>query len=240
MTAHTGIGKRGPAMRPYHLFVCCLFSALLLGPAGPLHAQAERWEELLKRHPDDPALLMSLGKYYHDIGGMEKNEGAVKKAEKYLSRLLELQPDDPVAMVYYGSVLTMKARDAFFPWNKINHLKKGIVQMDKAVLFSPDNAEVRLIRGINSASMPQKMGRLAVALEDFNHIEELHRRHPLDMPKKFWLPFYCNFGLALLRDGKSEAAMEKFSKTIEIDPESDYAANARRELKQLEEDRHVR
>ncbi|MFH1943734.1 MAG: hypothetical protein ABIL68_16655, partial [bacterium] len=87
----------------------------------------------------------------------------------------------------------------------------------------------------NSTSMPKSVDRLSVALEDFSHIEKLHREHPLDMTKKFWSPYYYNFGLALFQHRKPEAAREKFFKTIEVDPESVYASYARRELKKLEE-----
>lgn len=60
------------------------------------------------------------------------------------------------------------------------------------------------------------------------------------MTKKFWLPYYYNFGLALSMNAELEAAKEKFLKAIHIDPESDYAEYARRDLKKIEEANHDR
>lgn len=213
---------------------------LNLGLTGALRGQVSEWEDQLRNDPANKELLLNLGKHYHDLGGMEEDRSAVKKAEKYLSALLEIDSKNHVAMVYYGSVLTMKARDAFLPWDKLKYIKKGIVRMDKAVLFEPDNPEVRLIRGINSVSMPKRMDRLPVALEDFRTIEKLHREKRLDMTKKFWLPYYYNFGLALSMNEEFEAAKEKFLKAISTDPESDYAGYARRDLKKIEEANHDR
>ena len=154
---------------------------IVLGMTNSIWGQVREWEMLLKRDPDNKVILLNLGKYYHNLGGMEENKEAVKKADKSLSLLLELEPKHCVAMVYYGSVLTMKARDAFFPWDKMKYVKKGISRMDKAIFFEPGNPEVRLIRGMNSATMPKMFDRLSVALEDLSHIEKLHREKPLEM-----------------------------------------------------------
>lgn len=190
----------------------------ILGLMSLSQGQVSEWEAQLKKDPQNMELLLNLGKHYHDVGGMEENKKAVKKAEKYLSRLLDMEPKNCIALVYYGSVLTMKGRDAIFPWNKLKWVKRGIYRMDKAVFFEPDNHEVRLIRGINSATMPKMMNRLSVALEDFKHIEALHRKEPLDMTNTFWLPYYYNYGLIFNENKAFKSAREQFLKTIEIDP----------------------
>jgi len=176
-------------------------------------------------------LLFELGKAYHDMAGENEDKDAVKKAEQYLSKLLEIEPENAPAMVYYGSVLTMKARDAFFPWEKMKYMKKGFAKMDSAVVIDPDEPEVRLIRAINSASVPKMFSRLKIALLDFKYIEGLKKEKLDEMTNKFWLPYYFYFGLALEKDGQLQAAREKFAKVIELDSNSELAEKVRQHLK---------
>lgn len=219
------------------IFAVMLVWEIWLGNVSVM-AQADEWESRLEKYPENKTLLLNLGKYYHDIGGSQQDKKAVNKAEKYLSHFLTIDSKHGLALVYYGSVLTMKARDAFFPWDKMKYVKKGISRMDKAIFFEPDNPEVRLIRGINSTSMPAMFNRLSLALEDFNQIEKLLQEKPLSRTENFWLPYYYNYGLALCMEEKYEKAREKFLKTVEIDPDSDYASYARRDLKKIEESAH--
>ncbi len=201
-------------------------------------AQADEWERQIEQDPENKTLLLKLGKYYHDIGGSQEDKHAVNKAEKYLCQFLNLDSKHGLALVYYGSVLTMKARDAFFPWDKMKYVKKGISRMDKAVYFEPDNPEVRLIRGINSISLPSMFNRFSCGLEDFKHIEQLDKEKTLDMTKKFWFPYYFNYGLALWKIEKYAEAREKFLNIIHINPNSDYAVSAREYVEKMEEKDH--
>ena len=146
-----------------------IFLLLILVSESP-SAQIPQWENQLKTDPSNTELLLKLGKAYHDVAGENEDKEAVKKAEKYLSKLLEIEPGNALAMVYYGSVLTMKAREAFFPWDKMKYMKKGFAKMDSAVALDPGEPEVRLIRAINSTSVPKMFNRLKLALSDFKDV----------------------------------------------------------------------
>jgi len=152
-----------------HCFIPMIFLLLILSSKN-LSAQITQWEKQLKSDPSNTELLLKLGKAYHDVAGENEDKEAVKKAEKYLSKLLEIEPGNALAMVYYGSVLTMKARDAFFPWEKMKYMKKGFGKMDSAVALDPDEPEVRLIRAINSTLVPKMFNRLKMALSDFKDV----------------------------------------------------------------------
>jgi len=196
--------------------------------------QTEEWEKQLKQDPENKNILLNLGRYYHDIGGNQDDKEAVNKAEEHLLQLIHIDSSQGLALVYYGSVLTMKARYAFSPWNKLKYVKKGIYWMDKAVFLEPDNPEVRLIRGINFISLPAMFNCFSVGLEDFKYIDQLLRIQSLNLTESFWLPYYYNFGLALLKKGEYAKARGKLLKTVAVNPDSDYAAYARRDLKKIE------
>ena len=105
--------------------------------------------------------------------------------------------------------------------------------MDSAVVLDPDEPEVRLIRAINSTSVPKMFNRLKMALSDFKYIEGLEQEKLNEMTNKFWLPYYFYFGLALEKDEQLEAAREKFAKVIELDSYSELANKARQQLEKM-------
>ena len=201
--------------------------------SGTLHAQISQWEKQLEADSTNTELLLKLGKSYHDKAGSGTTSDAVDKAEKYLSRLIELDSDNALALVYYGSTLTMKARDASMPWDKMKYMKLGFARMDRAVKIAPDNVEVRLIRGINSASVPGMFKRLKFALQDFKQIAQMDQRNLTAMTNKFWLPYFYYYGLALMKEHQDKAARENFSKVIEIDPECGLAKHAQLQLEKI-------
>ena len=222
-------------MKISHLIRLLMVFYCLPGSSGLSTAQVIVWEKQLDSAPDSTYLLLNLGRYYHDIGGMRENKEAVKKAEKYLIHLLEIEPENSLGLVYYGSVLTLKVRDTRLPWNQLKYIKEGMAKMDMAVSIDPEQAEIRLIRGINSTSMPRMFNRLLIALEDFRYIERLHQKNELKKTSRFWLPYYYNYGLALSQNKDFETATIQFLKTIETDPHSSYAKDAEKELKKIEE-----
>jgi len=217
------------------IFLGCIIFLNLIISSPSARCQIELWEEQVKTEPENRQLLMELGRYWHNIGGMEENKEAVIKAVYYLENLIELDKKNGLALVYCGSAKTMKARDAVFIWDKISYVKKGINLMDKAVQLEPDNPEIRLVRGANAATMPKIMRRVSIALADFKHIEKLNSEEQLNFPASYWLLYYYNYGLALYNNHQYEEAKVKYKKAIEVDPNSDYAGYARRELKKIEE-----
>jgi cytochrome c-type biogenesis protein CcmH/NrfG len=110
-------------------------------------------ETKLSQNPNDINTLVQLGKVYHDQGG-NGNKEAVEKGMTYLDKALELEPANGVALAYRGSLWTMRARDAWWPFTKMSRVDKGIDEMDKAVELAPTDVTVRIVRGINSIQLP--------------------------------------------------------------------------------------
>ena len=207
---------------------------IILGTGTLIQAQVSLWEDQIKEDPGNTELLLKLGQYYHDLGGNQQDKGAVKKSVQNLERLLDLEPKNSVAMVYYGSALTMRARDVFFPWEKMKYMKKGIGRMDKAVTLDPENREVRLIRGINNSQLPDMFQKLSPALEDFETIEKWLSRSAQSEGDAFLLPFYYHYGCALLKTHKETEARKQFEMVVKINPESEYGNKAQKRLEEME------
>jgi tetratricopeptide (TPR) repeat protein len=187
-------------------------------------------ETTLSQNPNDVNTLVQLGKMYHDQGA-DGNTQAVEKGMTCLDKALELEPANGEALVYRGSLWTMRARDAWWPFTKMSRVDKGIDEMDKAVELAPTNVTVRIVRGINSVQLPSMLKRLSIALNDFDYLLNCREFPHFDVNLQSTICFWA--GIAYKRDNQVKKAKELLQKTVSLTPESWMAAKAREELKEL-------
>jgi tetratricopeptide (TPR) repeat protein len=215
------------------ILVMSAIAGSLLAAATALSGsgQVDDLEARLKKNPEDRTLLLSLGRTCHNLAFLANDGRLVEKAEKYLTRLLDIDPRNAAAMVYLGSTKTQKAQTRQNrPWEAMEFLQEGFTWMDKAVQTAPDEAEVRFLRGANSVQIPDAFGRLPVALDDFQVLETLITKNPACLDKGMVSAARYYYGLALLKAGDRAEADRAFRRAIESDPESSYAEKARAEL----------
>lgn len=202
-----------------------------MGSFSPAQDKARELEARLRTNPNDQATLMELGGLYHDIG-MNGDDDAVEKAFTCFDKLLALDSTNVVALVYRGSLWTLRARDAWWPPTKLKYLKQGGEEMDRAVEIASDNMMVRLIRGINSLSLPEMFSRLDIALEDFITLLK-HPEFPNQTRQLKAAIFYYS-GVAYKRADEVDKARVLFQKAIAILPGSDFAKRAQDELSDMD------
>ena len=210
----------------------CILCVIAAG--FPLFSQIDEWESLLAKNPRHVELLLNLGRGYYNIGGPGEDRDAVRKADAYLERLMEIEPGHALGLVYSGSVQTMKTRYILLPWNKLKLVKRGLARMDRAVSLDSSDPEIRFIRGCVSASLPGMFDRMETALEDFSMVEKALRNDTDALSRDLQPAYYYNHGLALMRSGRTVEAGIKFDLVIKADPQSDYAGYAERELNQIQ------
>jgi tetratricopeptide (TPR) repeat protein len=128
----------------------------------------DRLAALQSRSQSDPTntlVLFQLSDLCHHEGA-NNDEKAVILAEGYFKCLLAIDPNHAMARVLFGSVLTMKARDAVWPLTQLKYVKAGNREMDAAVTMAPQDAQVRCARAVNNFHMPEIMGREEIVQED--------------------------------------------------------------------------
>jgi hypothetical protein len=153
--------------RWFDVFVLIIWG---LVTASAAETFADRLAALRSRSQSDPTntlVLFQLGDLCHHEGA-NNDEKAVILAEGYFKHLLAIDPNHAMARVLYGSVLTMKARDALWPLTQLKYVKAGNREMDAAVTMAPQDAQVRFARAVNNFHMPEIMGREEIAQEDFS------------------------------------------------------------------------
>lgn len=204
------------------------FLSVLLTSALFAQNKIDTLKTIIKNEPNNIAALTALGVHYHDLG-VAGDHKAVEQGEKLLKKVLSLDSTNAYATGYYGSILSLKARDASMPWTKVKFAKQGFEQLDKSIEMNPDDLDVRLIRAMNSYQVPKLMKRLPISLEDFNFII----KHDTF---KSWTPehrafLYLHFGRALEKDDQPEKAKEMFELAIKEAPGSKSAGEAKKMLK---------
>lgn len=207
-----------------------VFLAILIPGISRAQDNAKDLEGVLEQKPNDVETLMKLGKIYHDQG-VAGNDDAVDKGFTCLDKVLQIDPSNAMALAYRGSLWTLRARDAWWPFTKMKDVDKGVDEMDKAVDLAPDNVSVRLVRAINSVNLPSMFRRLPIALKDFEHL--MNDSTFAGFNPHLQAAIYCWAGIAYNNDGQTAKAKELLQKAVSADPNSETAHKAENELKKI-------
>ena len=198
----------------------------------PLWAQQTlpELQRAVQEHPNDVAALVRLARAYHNQAVAGDKE-AVKRAVDTAERVLQLDPGNALALAIRGSATTMRGRDAWLPWKKLDFVEQGCDDLDKAVEMAPDNIDVRLFRAVNSLSLPDFFHRLHYAVKDLKHIRSLP--HFEQLPAELRATVFYYSGRAYQKSGLVEQGVEMLRRAAEIAPDSENGKLAAAELAKL-------
>jgi len=79
----------------------------------------------------------------------------------------------PLLLAYRGVGKALMAEYSFFPWNKLEHVNKGIELLDKAVEMDSSNLEIRFLRFTVLSNIPFFLGYSSEADSDAIFLYEL-------------------------------------------------------------------
>jgi hypothetical protein len=98
---------------------------------------------------------------------------AVDAAVSAFEALSRAEPANPVPAAYLGSAKSMRAREAWMPWNKIKYAEEGLDQIDRALAMLAPEHDRRLMRGV-----PESLETKLVAASTFLKLPDdvFHRR----------------------------------------------------------------
>jgi tetratricopeptide (TPR) repeat protein len=211
------------------VFVLVVWSLMTASAADTFADRLAALQTRLRSDPTNTLILFQLGDLcYHE--GADNNKNAVILAEGYFKRLLTIAPTNAMARVRYGSVLTMKARDAFWPTTQLSLVKAGNREMDAAVKLAPQNAQVRFARVINNFHMPPIMGREEIVQEDLAWLwpQAQQADTPLKVDQKQTIALY--YGHALRKQNKLDEAIQVWQAGLALAPKSEEATALKEQL----------
>ncbi len=187
-------------------------------------------QKSLQSSPSNTLVLFQLGDLCHDEGG-KNDQRAVLLAEGYFTQLLNIEPNNAMARVMYGSVLTMKARDALWPITQLNYVKAGNRQMDTAVQLAPNDAQVRFARAVNNVHMPDVMDRQGIVQADLAWLWQQTQSPDsgLSIAQKQKIALY--HGHLLQKGNKPDEALKIWRAGLALAPKSQDAALLNEQLR---------
>lgn len=214
------------------LTVFLMSISIVFAQGGP--EDAAMLEKQLEMSPNNPELLLELGRIYYGKGA-EGDKGAVKKSADCLEKLIELTPEHAGARYWYGSALILKGRDALFPLSKINFVKKGIAELDEAVSLAPEDINIRIGRAWNGLALPDMFGRMETVIGDYEYLKRIEKEKPGSLNAKTYLSVLFNLGRAYARMENNEKSMENLNMVIRIAPDSDLSKSSETLIASLDE-----
>ena len=216
--------------RWFVVFVLVIWSLVTASAAETFADRLAALQSRLQSDPTNTLILFQLGDLCHDEGA-NNDEKAVILAEGYFKRLLAIDPNHAMARVLYGSVLTMKARDALWPLTQLNYVKAGNREMDAAVKLAPEDAQVRFARAVNNFHMPDIMDREEIVQEDLAWLWEQAQLADtkLKVGQKQTVALY--YGETLKRKNKLDEAIQIWRAGLALAPKSQDAAPLQVQLK---------
>jgi hypothetical protein len=167
------------------------------------NAEKARLEKAIAANPADQALRFQLGAVLCDLGA-DGDEAAADEALKLFAALHKEAPKDAEVLAFYGNACTIEAKFSFI-LTKLSWAHDGFGYLDAAVKDAPDDVTVRVIRALNSAQVPDFLGREQTARADFAWIMQRLHDHPRDFSPELLRSIYYYAGKFALAHNDAQA-----------------------------------
>jgi len=121
----------------------------------------------------DPLYRQAQRLYFQAV----QEEKYMSQAEAAFQTLIRRYgPEPPLQMYLYG-LTALKARYAWNPLDKGRYFRQAVAQMDAQVARTPDEVEVRFLRGSFYYYLPAFLGKRDAAREDLAKVASLLQLH---------------------------------------------------------------
>lgn len=228
-----------------------LAAALLLGacmqstraeevtPEQRLSQRIDAAEQAAREHPDAVEKQLALAKLLHRKGAYGEKDAA-RRADEMLQEMHEAYPDQPLVAAYAGAAKMMRAQRTLLPWKKGELVKQGGAMIERALeqareTPADDELEVRYVRAVSAASLPEWMEQGELARDEFAALAEVAPDAVRDgrLTAHQAAVILVRHAAALRESGNIEAAKRALDQAVELSPGSHAGAEARTALEEL-------
>ncbi|WP_148434777.1 hypothetical protein [Gracilibacillus massiliensis] len=109
--------------------------------------------------------------------GVNGDKKAVKEAHDIFLGLRKAEANNALIEAYYGSTLTLLARDAVEPIEKADNAQEGLDSLNRAVSINPKNKEIRLLRAKVCLRLPESYFHCSqTAIEDLTYLLNRYKK----------------------------------------------------------------
>src|SRR5262249_26068275 len=204
---------------------------------GQSRERQRDYVEYLKKQaaadPNNRQLRLDLARGYYALA-LGYDTAAISEAEKLFDQILAAHPENATALAYRGSLLGLKLGFNLVPLDHaLAVAQQSNANLDRAVALTPDDLEVRNVRGYASFYTPSFLGRDQIAIEDFTHIIQLLERQPGTEHRRAEL--HLILGDAYHKAGEDNEARQSWRRVIELSPGASAAGAAESNLRHAPE-----
>jgi hypothetical protein len=113
--------------------------------------------------------------YILALADEDRIEPARDQAAALIGRAGERGDADDLALsrAYDGALTVLRAKHGFWPLGRVNHLRSGLRVLDREVEARPDHLEIRYLRLVSTAFLPEFFGRGDSARRDLEVVARL-------------------------------------------------------------------
>lgn len=179
--------------------------------------------------PPGPNLLFEQAIKLHDEG-IAGNKEAVVQASALLQDLHNQEPANLLISGYLGSATALLGRDAIDPLQRMSKALEGLKILDQVVASSPDNIQLRTLRGYVSYKLPETyFHRNLTAVEDFSYLVSRYEQDPSTLAEKFYWQLLYDLGMAYKNLNSLSESEATWSKLLTQTTDPKFTALLRRE-----------
>ncbi|HEX9971103.1 MAG TPA: DUF2271 domain-containing protein [bacterium] len=151
-------------------------------------SDAQALKQKADKSPDDPALLVKLGKAFYDTRDFEKADPVLRKAIRLDSANVEAYK----LLIRTTEQLATKGYDEriYTDTDTRSKLAFEITNLaEKAVAIAPNDPELRVMRGSIGVMMPFFVGKLDKAMEDLTWVAKSDAPKDIKAEALYWLGY---------------------------------------------------
>ncbi|RKN85312.1 hypothetical protein [Paenibacillus ginsengarvi] len=150
--------------------------------------------------------------------GVDGDKRAVKAAYEKFAKLRAEEPGNALFEAYYGSTLTLLARDAAKPLEKAEIAQNGLDSLDKAISMDPNHKRIRLLRANVCVKLPESYFQSSKsAIEDFNFLLDRYKDDTEFMSKNQVTAILRNLASAYEHAGKPDEAKSVLQRLAKLE-----------------------
>jgi tetratricopeptide (TPR) repeat protein len=174
-------------------------------------------------------------KEYLEEAKTNENSGKIEDATNLMELAAKEYPDSSSAYAYLGLYTAMQAGKTKNFIRAGQLIGKSFELLDTAVSLDSFNVIARLHRGIIGIEVPAFLGKLDNATNDLEFIIKVDQKSPNKIPNDLLVKVYNSLGKGYQKQGEKEKANSAWKKVIELDPESSFAEEAKKQVKDISE-----
>ena len=172
-------------------------------------------------------------KGYIEEAKTNENSGQIEQATKLIEKALEEYPDSSSAYAYMGFYTAIQAGETKNFIRAGQLIGKSFELLDTAVALDSLNIIARLQRGIVGIEVPSFLGKLDNAINDLEFIIKVNQKSPNKITNDILVKAYNSLGKGYQKQGEEEKANDAWIKVIKLDPESSFAEEAKKHIKDI-------